>query len=86
MWRSKMKKVLNKYEEETKDDKCPVCKIHPEDAKYIAIPLAPALVFMICQKCGVVYIPKSFQNEMKKFVEKGESRIIKPHTGSVGRA
>lgn len=81
-----MSQILNKYRNETKDDKCPICKIHPEDAEYIAIPLAPALVFMICQKCGVVYVPKSFQKEMKKLVEKGESRIVKPRIVPVGRA
>lgn len=78
--------TLNKYKEETKNDKCPVCKIHPEDADYIAIPLAPGLVFMVCRTCGVVYIPQSFQKEMEKMAQKQESRIIRPKMAPVGRA
>jgi 5,10-methylenetetrahydrofolate reductase len=60
---------MNKYDPETADDLCPVCKEHPEDIGYLLL-TSGQVVMMCCQKCGVVYVPESIQKAMEAHKQK----------------
>jgi hypothetical protein len=67
-----------RYDEETKRDKCPVCKQHPEDLGYKFLS-SGQVGMMCCEVCGVVYVPESIQKAMEDLKKKIEgSRIVKP--------
>jgi len=72
-----MPDIINKYDQETMKDRCPVCKKHPEDQKYLMISISTSFVLLICNVCGVVYVPKSLYEEMEKKAE-DKSRLVQP--------
>lgn len=67
-----------RFDPETRTDKCPVCRSHPEDLGY-KILSSGTVMMMCCDVCGVVYIPESVRSAMEEVRQKKEeSHIISP--------
>ena len=64
---------LNKYETETENDRCPVCNKHPEDLGYKTF-ISGNTVILLCEKCGVCYVPESIQKAMDEYSKKTKER------------
>lgn len=72
-----------KYDPETANDQCPVCKQHPSDLGYKFFS-SGTLAMFCCETCGVVYVPKSIQRAMEELKEKSDKRIVVPNLVGVG--